>query len=119
MPMRGADRAAFVLLTVGLAAIAAGCSDPGIVAVQTELRQAPAAQSKILAVIPKGGAITVSDCSNGWCHVSWNGRDGYILTKSVRFTESARNTPEPNQPSLSGDDEATPDVTPVPPSSAD
>ena len=119
MQMRGADRAAFVLLTVGLAASAAGCSDPGFVTVQTELRQGPAAESKSVAVIPKGSAIRVSDCSNGWCRVSWNGRDGYILTKSVHFNESSRNRPEPNQPSLSGDDEATPDVAPVPPSSAD
>ena len=108
-----------MLLTVGLAASAAGCSDPGIVTAETELLQGPAAESKLLAVIPKGSAIAVGDCSNGWCRVSWNGRDGYILTKSVRFTESARNSPEPNQPPLSGDEEATPDVAPVPPSSAD
>lgn len=68
----------------------AACSDPGIVTVQAELREAPASESKLLAVIPKGSAIRIGDCSNGWCRVSWDGRDGYMLTKSVRLGGGAR-----------------------------
>jgi hypothetical protein len=118
-PMRGTNRTCLALLTVGLLANITGCSDPGMVTVQTELRQAPAAGSKVLVVIPKGGAISVGDCGNGWCRVSWNGRDGYILSKSMRLAEGAhRNTPEANQPALS-DDESAPEVPPVPSSSAD
>ena len=109
-----------MLLTIGLVANVASCSDPGIVTVQTDLQQAPASGSKVVAVIPKGSAITVGDCSNGWCRVSWNGSDGYILTKSMRLTEGAHRTmPDANQPALYDDDDATaaPDVPPVPPSS--
>lgn len=118
--MRGTNRAYLALLTVDLLANVTGCSDPGMATGQTELRQAPAAESKVLAVIPKGGSISVGDCSNGWCRVSWNGRDGYILSKSMRLTQGAhRKTPEATQPALSGEDEAAPDVPPVPSSSPD
>ena len=120
--MRRTGKAGLALLTIGLLVSVAGCSDPGIVVVQADLQEAPAADSKVLALIPKGGAISVGDCSNGWCRVSWNGRDGYILTKSMRLTEGARrNLPEADQPALYNDDDANaaPDVPPVPPSSAD
>jgi hypothetical protein len=138
MPMRGTNRSgqrrsaltafgcgrgtSLLLLTIGLVANVAGCSDPGIVTAQTDLQQAPASGSKVLAVIPKGSAITVGDCSNGWCRVSWNGHDGYVLTKSMRLAEGAhREIPEANQPPLYGDDDTTaaPDVPPVPLSSPD
>jgi uncharacterized protein YraI len=127
--MRGSDRAGrstaalargrgarLALLT---AVLVAGCSDPGIVTVQTKLQQAPATESTVLAVVPKGSAIKVSDCTNGWCRVSWNGRDGYILTKSMRVGGGTRRTAEPGQPEESEDDEdaAAPDVAQVPPSS--
>ncbi len=91
---------------------------------QTKLQQAPAIESKVQAVIPKGGAIKVGDCGDGWCRVSWNGYDGYALTKSIRLTgDVRRNTPEANP--LDGpdaDDDAnatTPDVVPAGPSSPD
>ncbi len=89
--------------------------------VQTDLKQAPAAESKVLAVIPKGSAITVGDCSNGWCRVSWNGRDGYILTKEMRLGSGVRRTTETGQSERSDDEDdansAAPDLAPVSPSS--
>lgn len=110
-----------MVLTIGLLASVAGCSDPGIVMVQTDLKQAPAAESKVLAVIPKGSAITVGDCSNGWCRVSWNGRDGYILTKEMRLGSGVRRTTETGQSERSDDEDdansAAPDLAPVSPSS--
>jgi len=114
---RGTDLA---LLMFALAAIVAGCSDPGVVNVQTRLRQEPASEGKILAVIPKGSAIKVGDCSNGWCRVSWNGLDGYILTKSMRVAGGARrDTAEAGlagEPG-GGEDEASPDEVLAAPSS--
>jgi uncharacterized protein YraI len=103
--------------TFGLLTSLAGCSDPGVVRVQADLRQAPASESKVLAVIPKGSAIQVGDCSNGWCRVSWNGRGGYILTKSMRLAGGARgNMTEPGQADEDADP-AMPDEVLAAPSS--
>ncbi len=106
----------------GLALLLAGflgnCSDSGTVTTEAKLQQTPANASKVLAIIPPGSAINVGDCSSGWCRVSWNGHDGYVLTKSVHLSERAfRSTPEPVQPrgendtddaSTAGSEEATP-----------
>jgi uncharacterized protein YraI len=84
---------------LGVAAALGGCSDPAIVKVEVNLQKGPASESAVLAVIPKGSAIKVGSCDNGWCRVSWNGRDGYILTKSMRLTGRAhRNTAEDGSP---------------------
>ena len=73
-----------VLASVFCAALY-GCSDAAIVTTQVKLQQAAAADSEVLATIPKGGTVKVSACTNGWCSASWNGREGYILAKYVRI----------------------------------
>jgi len=92
---RRGRRSGFALL---LLALLAGCSDSGTVTNEAKLQQAPSTGSSVLAMIPPGGAIKVGDCTNGWCRVSWNGQDGYVLTKSVHLSERAfRTTPQPDQ----------------------
>jgi uncharacterized protein YraI len=94
-------------LCVGLSA----CSDPGIVTVKAELRRVPADKSEVLATIPKGSVVKVRDCSNGWCRTSWNGRDGYILTKNVRIGGSVRPDADANRPDSDEDNLAVPDAS--------
>ena len=108
---RGCGRTAgLALLAIGLFVGVAGCSDSGTVTVQANLQQAPATESKVLAVIPKGSAIKVGDCSNGWCHAWWNGRDGYILTKSMRLAgqSEAQDGADDNNPAAPDEATATP-----------
>jgi hypothetical protein len=75
---------ALAVLTSVLCAGLYGCSDAAIVTAQVKLQQAAAADSEVLATIPKGSTVKVSDCTNGWCSASWNGREGYVLAKYVR-----------------------------------
>lgn len=49
----------------------------------TNLRKAPATESEILARIPKGSSVAVGACRDGWCRVSWNGRDGYAIMRNL------------------------------------
>lgn len=76
---------------------------------ETRLQQAPGTGSKVLAMIPRGKIITVDDCSNGWCRVSWNRQDGYVLAKSVHLSERwFRNVPQADQsPEENDADETT------------
>ena len=86
-------------LMFGVAIGVAACSDSGTVTSDAKLQQTPTAASQVLAVIPRGSAVKVGDCSNGWCRASFNGREGYVLTKSVRLSERAfRSTPEEDAP---------------------
>jgi hypothetical protein len=56
----------------------------------TNLRKAPRTDSEILTVIPKGTAVMVGDCRDGWCRASWNGQAGYAVDHNLGFAESLR-----------------------------
>ena len=73
------------------------CSDPGTVTAQVNLQQEPANESEVLATIPKGSFVKVRGCTNGWCRASWNGRNGYILTKNVRIGSFAHRATDTNR----------------------
>ena len=77
-------RLALALLTLCLGADLGGCSDAAIVTTQVNLQKIAAEKSEVLATIPKGSTVKLSGCTNGWCFVSWDGREGYILAKYVR-----------------------------------
>jgi Bacterial SH3 domain len=110
----------------GLALLLAGllnsCSDSGSVTNEAKLQQTPSDASKVLAIIPPSSAIKVGACSNGWCRVSWNGREGYVLTKSIHLSERAfRSMPEPDRPPGEDDTDDASSAAPgeaAPPSSA-
>ena len=85
------------LLAAGLCGTLCCCSDAATVATQVNLLQAPAGQSEVMATIPRGSVIKVRDCTNGWCRASWNGHDGYILSKKVRVGDSVRRPAEANR----------------------
>jgi len=104
-------------LTFAVCTALAGCSKIGVAIVKTRLQAAPASDSEIFATIPKGSSIKVDDCTNGWCHATWNGRDGYILTKHLRIGAATsegtdRDEPRSDESPQSGD-MAAPDSTDV------
>jgi len=55
---------------------------------ETNLRKAPGTDGEILTLIPKGARAAVGDCHNGWCQVSWNGRDGYAIARNFDAAET-------------------------------
>jgi SH3-like domain-containing protein len=40
-------------------------------------REAPSLDGRILAVIPPGGAVRVTECENDWCGVVFRGEAGF------------------------------------------
>jgi uncharacterized protein YraI len=56
----------------------------------TNLRKAPRTDSEVLTVIPRGTTVEVGDCRNGWCRVSWNGRDGYAGVRNLDIAAMQR-----------------------------
>ena len=59
---------------------------------QARLHKTPAAHSEVVAVIPKGSKVDASSCSDGWCRVSWNGKQGYALAKTLRTRKAGVTT---------------------------
>lgn len=84
-----------------LAAIVAALSAVGATAKpvattgETNLRQGPGTDSSILTLIPKGTTVEVGTCTKGWCQVSVDGQDGYVIGKNVGMAPARRPPPGP------------------------
>jgi hypothetical protein len=74
---------------IGVFILLFGCSESALVTEQARLHKEPAAQSEVVALIPRGSRVEASGCSDGWCRVKWNGKDGYTLAKSLRTRSRA------------------------------
>ncbi len=77
------------------------------------LREGPSTEDSIIAEIPKGTTIIVTDKGEEWCAVKWGNLTGYVMTKYLLFDETE--TPGPSQ---SNSPTPTPTPTPTPSSSA-
>jgi hypothetical protein len=86
-----------------LCAALAGCSEPGIVTAEVQLQKSPATDSAVLARIPRGSAVAIGNCTDGWCRVTWNGRDGYVLAKHTLPGRLATRTADPGRPAADDD----------------
>jgi hypothetical protein len=47
------------------------------------LRNGPGTSYTIVTLIPAGSSVDVSDCKSGWCQVTFNGNNGYIIETSI------------------------------------
>ena len=74
------------------------------------LREGPSTSYDIIAEIPKGTVITVTNYGDTWCLVKWGSLSGYVMTKYLLFQEEETPTPPPS-------DEPTDEPTPTPPPS--
>ena len=75
------------------------------------LREGPSTDTGIIAQIPKGTTIVVTEYGDPWCAVRWGELTGYVMTKYLKFEEEATPTPEGSaSPTPSG----SPSETPVP-----
>jgi uncharacterized protein YraI len=53
-----------------------------VVAANVNLRSGPGTDSEILATIPAGSRVRVSDCSE-WCMVTWKGQSGFAVARNL------------------------------------
>jgi hypothetical protein len=81
---RLAARVFYAGLIVGVCAGLAGCSEQALVTAPARLHKERTTQSEVVVVVPRGTTVEASGCSDGWCLVKWNGRQGYGLAKNLR-----------------------------------
>lgn len=54
---------------------------------RTALRKSPNSNASLLAWIPEGAKIDMSNCKDGWCKVRWGGKSGYARYSSIDYTD--------------------------------
>ena len=82
---RASSLAAMALLF----SVASAEANPTTVSAEVNLRDTPATSGKILALIPKGTSVEATNCSNGWCQVSFNGQQGYAISRNLGMAQPA------------------------------
>ena len=85
-------------------ALSAACATakPVVTTGDTNLRKAPGTENPVLTLIPKGTTVEVGKCTNGWCHASFDGQDGYVIGQNVGMAAARR--PPPRGPMVAGEE---------------
>jgi len=56
---------------------------PAYVVTTVNLRAGPGTTNEIVAKIPAGSLIEASNCKDGWCEVSWQGKTGFSIQTAL------------------------------------
>ena len=72
-----------------MVSVASATAKPTTVSSEVNLRDTPTTSGKILALIPKGTSVEISACTNGWCQVSYNGQQGYAISRNLGLSPPA------------------------------
>ncbi len=73
-----AGAAALLALSAGAAAAA-----PALAVNNVNLRQGPGTTYVVIITIPGGSNVDVGGCNAGWCQVSFQGQNGYVIATSL------------------------------------
>jgi uncharacterized protein YraI len=81
-------RHARILIGLGVLALSASgaLAKPAYVATTVNLRAAPGTTNEIVAKIPGGSLIDATDCAEGWCAVTWQGKSGFAIQTGLDLT---------------------------------
>src|SRR5215469_7422712 len=55
----------------------------GAVNANVNLRRGPGTNYTVITLIPAGAGVGIGDCNGGWCQVTYQGQDGYVIATSL------------------------------------
>ena len=61
-------------------------SQPAVTNSNLHLRESTNSSSKDLSVIPKGTAVQIEGCNNGWCKTKYKGLTGYVNSNYIQYS---------------------------------
>ena len=73
-------------LCVGAFAIVSATSAiaaPAYVMTNVNMRSGPATTNEIVSKIPGGSLVEANNCKDGWCEVSWQGKNGFAIQTAL------------------------------------
>jgi uncharacterized protein YraI len=69
---------------------------PALATTNVNMRSGPGTDTAIVTTIPGGSTVRVSGCNGEWCAVTWNGRSGFAIARSLDTgARQARMRPPP------------------------
>jgi uncharacterized protein YraI len=108
-----ARAAALAVVSLVLSAASANAKPTNVTA-EVNMRDTPTTSGKILALIPKGTSVEVATCTNGWCQVTFNGQQGFVISRNLGMAQPApRRVVRRPMPQVYADDEVVYDPGPV------
>jgi SH3-like domain-containing protein len=72
-----------LLVIAPFGAGAQGAPPPAVVGTNVNLRQGPGTSYTVITLIPAGTPVNVSGCNAGWCQVTSQGQNGYIIATAL------------------------------------
>ena len=72
-----------VVGAVLLAAVSGALAKPAYVASTVNLRAAPGTTSEIVGKIPSGSLVDAGECSEGWCAITWQDKNGFAIQSAL------------------------------------
>lgn len=104
---------AFAVVSLLLSVVSADAK-PTTVTAEVNLRDTPTTSGRVLTLIPKGTSVDVASCTNGWCQVTFNGQQGFVISRNLGMPQSApRRVVRRPMPQVYADDEVVYDAGPV------
>ncbi len=70
-------------LALMLAATTFVSAKPATVTSTVNLRAAPGTTSEVLTKIPGGSLVDIGECSEGWCAVTWQDKNGFTIESAL------------------------------------
>jgi uncharacterized protein YraI len=70
--------AALILLSA-----ASASAEPAYVPSTVNLRTAAGTTNEIVTKIPGGSLVDVASCTDGWCEVTWKGKNGFAIATAL------------------------------------
>ncbi|MGA2942488.1 MAG: SH3 domain-containing protein [Xanthobacteraceae bacterium] len=61
----------------------AGAPPPAVIGTNVNLRQGPGTTYTVITLIPAGSPVNVGGCKGGWCQISYQGQNGYIIATAL------------------------------------
>ena len=86
-------RASVIAAAALMLSVAAAEAKSNTVTAEVNLRDTPTTSGKILTLIPKGTSVEVTACINGWCEVSYNGQNGYVISRNLDVPQQPQSAP--------------------------
>ena len=63
--------------------IAPATAKPAYVISTVNLRSSPGTTNEIVGKVPAGSLVDATNCTDGWCAVSWEGKNGFTIQTAL------------------------------------
>jgi uncharacterized protein YraI len=87
-------------------------ASPAYVTGNVNMRSGPATTNDIVTKIPGGSLVEANNCKDGWCEVTWQGKNGFTIQTSLDM--SGRVPSRPRTSSAQGPVYSAPGYYPAP-----